>query len=82
MRTIMTRASFVTFLMWLFVFCAAITGKRAAYNQQNAKWYMRCSFKKAIVFLFLATIMGVFKLTLNIKMMHQMKRFQKENESN
>lgn len=79
---LMTRAAFVSFIMWLFVFVAAITGKRASWNSQNSKWWMRCSFKKAIIFLVLATLMGIWRLILSAKIMHQMERYQKEVRNN
>lgn len=76
----MTRGAFVSFLMWLFILIAAITGKRAAWNSQNSKWWMRCSFRKAIIFLVLATLMGIWKMIITSKVMKQMERFQREIE--
>lgn len=77
-QKLMTRGAFVSFLMWTFILIAAITGKRAAWNSQNSKWWMRCSFKKAIVFLVLASGMGIWKMINSSKIMKQMERFQRE----
>jgi len=77
---LMTRASFVSFLMWLFIAIAAIIGLKAARQTENSKWFMRCSFKKSIIFIVLASLLGIWKLILDKKLMKQFHRFEKELE--
>ena len=76
----MTRASFVSFLMWLFIAISAAIGIRASKMTSDSRWYMRCSFRKSIIFLVLATVLGIWKMTLNKKLMKQFERFEKEME--
>lgn len=77
---LVTRASFVSFLMWLFIFVAAAIGLKAAKQQSDSRWFMRCSFRKSIIFLALASGLGIWKLVLDHKIMKQMERFSKELE--
>lgn len=60
---LVTRATFVSFLMWTFVFIAACIAKRAAMCSDQNKW-IRCSFKKSIIMLVLASLLGVWGLTI------------------
>jgi len=39
---------------------------------------MRCSFRKAIIFLVLASLMGIWKMFITSNVMKQMERFQRE----
>lgn len=77
---LVTRASFVSFLMWFFIFVAAAVGLKAARQQSDSRWFMRCSFKKSIIFLVLASALGIAKLCMDHKIMKQMERFSKELE--
>ena len=78
---LMTRAAFVSFLMWLFIAIAAVIGLKAARQQtDNGRWFMRCSFKKSIVFIVLASLLGTWKLFLDKKLMKQFERFGRELE--
>ena len=80
---LMTRASFVSFLMWLFIAISAAIGLRAARAQPdttNSKWFMRCSIRKSIIFLVLASLLGIWKMILSKKIMHQFERFGREEK--
>ena len=78
---LMTRAAFVSFLMWLFIAIAAVIGLKAARQQtDNGRWFMRCSFRKSIIFIVLASLLGIWKLVLDKKLMKQFERFGRELE--
>ena len=72
-----TRAAFVSFLMWLMIFVAGAIGFRASKIQDNNMW-IRCTFKKSMIFVILASLLGIWKLTLDAKIMKGMERFHKE----
>jgi hypothetical protein len=70
----MTRASFVTFLMWGLVFAAAAVGYRTS-KQNQLNQVTRCTFKKSILLLIFATVLGIWKLKMDFRLMKQMKRY-------
>ena len=72
-----TRAAFVSFLMWMCVLIAGAIGFRASKTQENSPW-IRCTFKKSLIFIVLASLLGIWKLTLDAKLMKGMERFHKE----
>lgn len=61
-----TRATFVSFLTWMFVFVAAVTGIRASKIQDNNS-YIRCTFKKSVICLIIASLLGVWNLSLKFR---------------
>ena len=63
MTKLSTRAAFLSFLMWMFVFIAATVAKRATF-QQEYKWWIRCTVKKSIFMLWIATVLGVWNLII------------------
>ena len=72
-----SRASFMTFLMWLCVFVAATIGFRASkVNPEENRW-IRCTYWRACIFLVLATIFGIVKLVFDYKMIKGMERLDK-----
>lgn len=76
-----TRATFVSFLMWTLVFIAASIGYRATFNKTENRW-IRCSFKKSILLLVVASGLGLWKLHMDYKLMKQMRNYHKaENEA-
>jgi|Transcript_26534 hypothetical protein len=72
-----SRAAFVTFLMWLCVFVAGAIGFRASKTQDNNRW-IRCTLKKSVFFVILASLLGVWKLRLDFKLMRGMDRMHRE----
>lgn len=76
---LMTRATFLSFLMWTFVLFAACIGHRVSKFQENTRW-IRCTFKKALIMLLIASGLGLWKLNVNRHIMKEMHRFHKQME--
>ena len=76
---LMTRATFLSFLMWTFVLFAACIGHRVSKFQENTRW-IRCTFKKSLIMLLIASLFGAWKLSVNSHIMTQMHRYHKQME--
>ena len=75
MTKLSTRGAFLSFLMWAFVFIAATIGKRASWQKEN-NWWIRCTLKKSIFMLWIASCLGVWNLVIKHKLgkeMHKIK---------
>lgn len=73
-----TRAAFVTFLMWLCVFVAASIGFRASKTSPQENRWMRCTYFRGCIFLFMAFVFGIVKLVLDYKIMKDVERMHKQ----
>lgn len=67
---LVTRASFVGFVMWFFVAIAACKGLQGAKMWSNSKWFMPGTICKSMCLLMIASVLGIWKLCLNHKLMN------------
>ena len=78
---LMTRGAFVSFLMWAFVFIAATIGRRASWQKEN-NWWIRCTLRKSIFMLLIASLLGIWKLKIGSDLMGIFHRFHHDSDKN
>lgn len=74
-----TRATFLSFLMWTFVFIGACIGSRVVWFKEHTRW-VHCSFKKSVFFIVIASLLGVWKMHAESKIFHELKHMHRQQD--